>query len=81
MSTYAEDVSELISTQIEVALKKEYNRGWEECIKYYWKKRGIDEDRIGEAFKKYERVEQALERQQDYDRFEKGVEKDYKSSE
>ena len=47
MSTYREDVAELISTQIEKALEKEYDRGWDECMKYYWsrskrEKRHID---------------------------------------
>ena len=44
MSTYREDVADLISVQIEKALEKEYSRGWEECMKYYWSKREIDAD-------------------------------------
>ena len=43
MSTYREDVAELISTQIEKALEKEYDRGWDECMKYYWSKRHLRE--------------------------------------
>ena len=39
MSTYREDIAELISAQIEKALEKEYNRGWDECMKYYWSKK------------------------------------------
>ena len=39
MSTYREDIAELISAQIEKALEKEYNRGWYECMKYYWSKK------------------------------------------
>ena len=35
MSTYREDVAELISTQIEKSTQKEYDRGWDECMKYY----------------------------------------------
>ena len=55
MSTYREDVAELISTQIEKALEKEYDRGWDECMKYYWSKREIkQEDRIERAFAKEE---------------------------
>ena len=45
MSTYREDIAELISAQIEKALEKEYNRGWDECMKYYWSKREIDNDK------------------------------------
>lgn len=52
MSTYREDVAELISAQIQVALEKEYDRGWKECMQYYWSKREIDEDRIERAFSK-----------------------------
>ena len=44
MSTYREDVAELISTQIEKALEKEYDRGWNECMQYYWSKREVDMD-------------------------------------
>ena len=43
MSTYREDVAELISTQIEKALEKEYDRGWDECMKYYWSKKHLRE--------------------------------------
>ena len=50
MSTYREDVAELISTQIEKALEKEYDRGWDECMKYYWSKKHLREldDKIKE---------------------------------
>ena len=70
MSTYREDVAELISTQIEKALEKEYDRGWDECMKYYWSKREIDAKRVELAFKREE------ERKQDYDRYDKDEEKD-----
>ena len=60
MSTYREDVAELISTQIEKALEKEYDRGWDECMKYYWSKRQIDADRVELAFKRQEQREQDL---------------------
>ena len=43
MSTYREDIAELISAQIQVALEKEYDRGWKECMEYYWKEREINE--------------------------------------
>ena len=50
MSTYREDIAELISTQIEKALEKEYDRGWDECMKYYWSKKHLREldDKIKE---------------------------------
>ena len=44
MSTYREDIAELISAQIEKALEKEYNRGWDECMKYYWSKKYKEEE-------------------------------------
>ena len=50
MSTYREDIAELISAQIQVALEKEYDRGWKECMEYYWSKREMEEDRIEKAF-------------------------------
>ena len=48
MSVYREDVSELIAAQILVALEKEYDRGWKECMEYYWSKREIDMDKLTE---------------------------------
>ena len=66
MSTYREDVAELISTQIEKALEKEYDRGWDECMKYYWSKKHLRE--LDDAMKE--------ERKQDYDRYDKDEEKD-----
>ena len=50
MSTYREDIAEIISTQIEKALEKEYDRGWDECMKYYWSKKHLREidDKIKE---------------------------------
>ena len=66
MSTYREDVAELISTQIEKALEKEYDRGWDECMKYYWSKRHLRE--LDNTMKE--------ERRQDYDRYDKDEEKD-----
>jgi len=47
-----EDIADMISAQIKEALKKEYNRGWDDCMKYYWKQREMDEDRIERAFSK-----------------------------
>ena len=60
MSTYREDVAELISAQIQVALEREYDRGWKECMEYYWNKREIDADRVELAFKRQEQREQDL---------------------
>ena len=39
MSEHRKDIADIISSQIETALKKEYDRGWSECMKYYWAKR------------------------------------------
>ena len=39
MSEYRIDIADIISSQIEIALKKEYDRGWSDCMKYYWSKR------------------------------------------
>ena len=75
MSTYREDIAELISAQIQVALEKEYDRGWKECMEYYWKQREIDTDRVELAFASHELREK--EKQQDYDRYEKGIETEY----
>jgi len=58
MSTYREDVAELISAQIQVALEREYDRGWKECMEYYWNKREIDADRVELAFKRQEQREE-----------------------
>jgi len=41
MSTYREDIAELISVQIQTALENEYNRGWKACMEYYWNKNVI----------------------------------------
>ena len=43
MSTYREDIAELISVQIQTALENEYNRGWKACMEYYWNKHKQDE--------------------------------------
>ena len=53
MSTYREDIAELISAQIEKALEKEYDRGWDECMKYYWSKKHLRElDEIAKEIEK-----------------------------
>ena len=52
MSTYREDIAEMISAQIQVALEREYDRGWQECMKYYWSKREIDMDELESDIRK-----------------------------
>ena len=52
MSTYREDIAEMISAQIQVALEREYDRGWPECMKYYWSKREIDMDELESDIRK-----------------------------
>ena len=37
--SYRDDVTETLGGAINVALKKEYDRGWDDCMKYFWKKR------------------------------------------
>ena len=55
MSTYREDIAEMISAQILVALEREYDRGWQECMKYYWSKREIDMDELESDIRKNDR--------------------------
>lgn len=45
MSTLRDDVADLIGAQIKEALKKEYSRGWKECMEYYWGKREKSEEK------------------------------------
>ena len=52
MSTYREDIAEMISAQIQVALEREYDRGWQECMKYYWSKREVDMDELERDIRK-----------------------------
>ena len=52
MSTYREDIAEMISAQIQVALEREYDRGWQECMKYYWSKKEIDMDELESDIRK-----------------------------
>lgn len=65
MSTYREDVAELISAQIQVALEKEYDRGWKECMQYYWSKREIDMDALEKELRENDRVEKAFIKDED----------------
>lgn len=60
MSTYREDIAELISAQIEKALEKEYNRGWDECMKYYWSKREISSSELEKQIRENDRIESAF---------------------
>ena len=65
MSTYREDVAELISAQIQAALEKEYDRGWKECMEYYWSKREIDMDALEKELRENDRVEKAFIKDED----------------
>lgn len=51
MSTLRDDVVDLIGAQIKEALKKEYDRGWKECMEYYWKKENQEEEEWNERKK------------------------------
>ena len=46
VNSLRENVAEMISAQIQVALKKEYDRGWKECMEYFWSKREMDEKKV-----------------------------------
>ena len=46
------DIADMISAQIKEALKKEYDRGWNDCMEYYWRKREMVEIRKDRAFSK-----------------------------
>ena len=46
VSSLRENVAEMISAQIQVALKKEYDRGWDDCMEYFWSKREMDEKKV-----------------------------------
>ena len=65
MSTHREDVADLISAQIQVALEKEYDRGWKECMQYYWSKREIDMDALEKELRENDRVEKAFIKDED----------------
>ncbi len=62
MSTYREDIAELISAQIEKALEKEYDRGWKECMEYYWSKREVN---VNELAKEIEKNDQGKYREEE----------------
>ena len=61
MSTYREDVAELISAQIIQALEKEYDRGWKECMEYYWSKREIPLEELESQIRQNDRIEKEEE--------------------
>jgi len=60
MSTYREDIAEMISAQIQVALEREYDRGWQECMKYYWSKREIPLEELESQIRQNDRIERAF---------------------
>jgi hypothetical protein len=39
VSSLREDIADMISAQIKEALKKEYNRGWDDCMKWHSQKK------------------------------------------
>ena len=65
MSTYREDIAEMISAQIQVALEREYDRGWQECMKYYWSKREIDMDELESDIRKNDKVKYEYDEDKD----------------
>ena len=38
-SSYRKDIVDTLGGAITIALQKEYDRGWSECMKYFWNKR------------------------------------------
>ena len=48
MSTLRDDVAVLIGAQSKEALKKEYDRGWKECMEYFWEKKWPLEEKTPE---------------------------------
>ena len=60
MSSYREDVAELISAQIIQALENEYDRGWKECMEYYWSKREIPLEQLEKQIRENDRIESAF---------------------
>ena len=46
MSTLRENVGDVLKASIVEALRKEYDRGWDECMEYFWKKREMDEKKV-----------------------------------
>ena len=68
MSTYRVDVAELISAQIIQALEKEYDRGWKECMEYYWSKREIPLEELESQIRQNDRIERAFgKKEESYD--------------
>ncbi len=44
MSNLRENVGDVLKASIVEALKMEYDRGWKECMEYYWKKEYQEEE-------------------------------------
>ena len=51
MSSLRENVGDVLKASIVEALKKEYDRGWKECMEYYWKKENQEEEEWNETKK------------------------------
>ena len=65
MSTYRVDVAELIAAQIIQALEKEYDRGWKECMEYYWSKREIPLEELESQIRQNDRIERAFGKEEE----------------
>ena len=46
--TYRKDIVDTLGGAINVALQKEYERGWDDCMKYFWEKREKEKNTIFE---------------------------------
>ena len=51
MSSLRENVGDVLKASIVEALKMEYDRGWKECMEYYWKKENQEEEEWNETKK------------------------------
>ena len=45
MSNLRENVGDVLKASIVEALKMEYDRGWKECMEYYWEKKRKSEEK------------------------------------
>ena len=46
MSTLRENVGDVLKASIVEARRKDYDRGWDECMEYFWSKREIEEKKV-----------------------------------
>ena len=47
-SSYRKDIVDTLGGAITIALQKEYDRGWSECMKYFWNKQEEENNKIFE---------------------------------